>query len=683
MIRRNSQLASFLVVLSLGWFVPCAHAVQWFPFGPDGGDARAFAADPKDHLHVYLGTANGWIFQTQDGGKRWARLASVGKRDDLVIDNIQIDPTNPKHIVAGTWRLANLHDPDGGIYVSEDAGQTWTAQPDMKGQAVLALAVAPSDPTLLVAGAIDGVFRSRDRGAHWELVTPKGSTELHEVESIAIDPVNPDIMYAGTWHLPWKTTDGGKTWQNFKKGIAEDSDVFSIIVDPKQPSSVYLSACSGIYMSNDAGASFSRAQGIPHSAIRTRVLMQDPNHPTTVFAGTTGGLYRTQDAGKQWAPTTGSDVIINDVYVDPTDSKRVLLATDRGGILASNDGGTSFQQSNLGFSTRQVVAYVAEAQHPANVYVGVINDKEWGGAFASHDGGLSWTQISAGLDGRDVLSLGQAPDGSIIGGTGHGFFHWTGNVWEHVTAEVTEAVVPAQRAAAPPAHTVKGKAAVAAKPRPVVPKTMPFDGMVFGFTSSGGTMFAATSQGLMSSDTGWRGWTLAASAPRDEYRYIASSKQNVVAASLDVVELSSDSGATWRTVTLPKPFTHVTAVAVDAQGTLWLGGREGVYYSTDGGSSWLNIRALYARNPDCIFYDEAKNRVLVTSNTAETEVFSVQLPTLQVTKWDTGWNLRFVRPIGDHLIAATMFDGIVIQPRMVDSPGSGTTAAQRSGGSGN
>ena len=63
----------------------------------------------------------------------------------------------------------------------------------------------------------------------------------------------PNVIYAGTWHLPWKTTDGGATWTSIKQGIIEDSDVFSILVDPKQPKVVYLSACSGIYKSEDGG----------------------------------------------------------------------------------------------------------------------------------------------------------------------------------------------------------------------------------------------------------------------------------------------------------------------------------------------------------------------------------------------------------------------------------------------
>ena len=66
----------------------------------------------ENHLHLYLGAANGWIYQSQDGGKTWARLARIGNRDDLVIDNILVDPANPKHLVVGAYVVA-----DGGGYL--------------------------------------------------------------------------------------------------------------------------------------------------------------------------------------------------------------------------------------------------------------------------------------------------------------------------------------------------------------------------------------------------------------------------------------------------------------------------------------------------------------------------------------------------------------------------------------
>ena len=349
----------------MGLVCPAARAVSWFPFGPDGGSARAFAADPLDHAHLYLGAANGWVYESRDGGKSWKRLARMDNRDDLVIKKILVDAADPKHLLTAAYALGEH--PDGGLFISNDGGATWASQPEMRGQSIRALTAAPSDAKVLVAGTLEGVFRSMDSGAHWARTSPAGSKEIHEIESLAVDPADPNTIYAGTWHLAWKTTDGGKSWTSIKDGIIEDSDVFSILIDPKQPQVVYLSACSGIYKSVDGGAKFTggvgvnKAQGIPTEARRTRVLMQDPNHLDTVFAGTTEGLYRTYDAGKYWMQTTGADVVVNDVYVDPANSQHVLLATDRQGVLASDDGGDSFLPSNRGFSARQVTAYSADA----------------------------------------------------------------------------------------------------------------------------------------------------------------------------------------------------------------------------------------------------------------------------------------------------------------------------------
>jgi photosystem II stability/assembly factor-like uncharacterized protein len=289
-LNRRNWFQVALLTLTLGFSCPQLQAVNWLPFGPNGGDARAFAVDPRDHSHLYLGTLTGWIYESHNGGEDWKRLAWVGKRDDLVLDSIVVDNANPKHILVGAWELGSS---DGGLYVSNDGGLTWSSETDMKGQSILALAAAPSNPKLLVAGTLKGVYRSVDGGGHWQIISPPGSQELHEVESIAIDPVDPQIIYAGTWHLPWKTTDGGEHWTNIKQGVIDDSDVFSIIVDPKDPKVVYASACSGIYKSEDRGSKFLKVQGIPSTARRTRVLMQDPKNLNIVFAGTTEGLYRT------------------------------------------------------------------------------------------------------------------------------------------------------------------------------------------------------------------------------------------------------------------------------------------------------------------------------------------------------------------------------------------------------
>ena len=208
---------------------------------------------------------------------------------------------------------------------------------------------APSDAKVLLAGTLEGVYRSEDSGVTWNEISPPGSREIHEVESLAVDPGDVNVIYAGTWHLPWKTDDGGKSWNNIKQGIIDDSDVFSIILDPLKPKTVFLSACSGIYKSESAGARFRKIEGIPSTARRTRVLKQDPANREIVYAGTTEGLYKTLDGGKTFKLLTDDDVIVNDVFVDPRDSNHVLLATDRGGVMTSTDGGATFALSNEGF----------------------------------------------------------------------------------------------------------------------------------------------------------------------------------------------------------------------------------------------------------------------------------------------------------------------------------------------
>ena len=640
-------------LLSLSVFAVPMHAVSWFPLGPYGGDARSFAADPSDSRHLYLGSATGWIYESHNGGERWVRLSQLAGRNDLVIDHILPDARHPRRLVVGAWIADH---PDGGIFISEDGGRSWSNVAEMRGQSVISLARADSDPNLLVAGTLQGIFRSTDDGLHWSQISPAGSTEIHEVESLAIDPRDPKIIYAGTWHLPWKTVDGGVHWVSIKRGIIEDSDVFSIVIDPAEPQTVYASACSGIYKSVNAAMEFKKVQGIPSSARRTRKLEQDPEHLQTVYAGTTEGLYRTLDGGKVWNRLTGSDLIINDVYVDPHDSGHVLLATDRGGVMRSEDFAASFHESNMGFSARQVVAYAADPNHPAHLYAGVVNDKDAGGVFQSLDGGAQWRQQSVGLGGRDVYSLAATPAGTMLAGTTHGIFRFQDGLW-------TDSGLWLKNAGR--GRKMLREIRVQEKAAPAGQSTI--DAVVYSLVPDGNfATYAGTSDGLLRSSNDGLAWSSVTSLEMGEVRFFALQRNVLLATGLKRIELSVDGGEKWTSVALPAELTQVAAVALDGQGTLWVGGREGVFYSTNHGASWMQVHNLLTPQVDGIYYDAGGDRMLLTTSVSPM-IFAVHLPDHRVTYWDTGWKLRFARPVGDHLLGATLYDGIVVQPKMVDS----------------
>ncbi len=676
--------------------LPCltsirVHAADWLPFGPYGGDARSFAVDPKDPKHIYLGTTTGWIYGSLDGGSSWSRLARVGKRDDLVLDHIQVDRSDPKHLLVGVWVLGKT---DGGLFQSRDEGKSWSESADLRGQSVRSLAGSASDPKIFIAGTLEGVYRTTDGGDHWKLISPSGSKEIHEVESVAIDPRDASVIYAGTWHLPWKTSDGGEHWNNIKEGVIDDSDVFSIILDPRDPNTVYASACSGIYKSENGGDKFQKVQGIPSTARRTRVLMQSPKDLLTVYAGTTEGLFRTTDAGKAWTRTTGPEVIVNDVLVDPANTKHILVATDRGGVLASEDGGTSFQASNTGFAVRQVASYVADARSPSTVYLSVLNDKDWGGVFESTDGSLSWVQRSMGLGGRDVFSLAQASDGTLIAGTSHGIYRFKDSQWVRSNVDLTAGPVgalkpPTARAPVTRAPVAKGRSSSKSRKRNVkgtvpaaarkrkyparsvrlaVPPGEVFDGSTFAIAAVGDSLYAATSRGLLRSGDAGGEWKLVTGLEAQTYQFVAGERSSLAAATLHRLLRSSDGGASWTTLPIPQKLTQVTAVTIDDRGEIWVGGREGVWLMPADGSEWTTVKNLFVQDVSDLFFDRTTKRVFIAANKSTHLAYMVQLPEMGVHFWDTGWDLRFVRPMGDHLLGATLFDGMVVQPRMVDSP---------------
>lgn len=624
-----------------------ASAQQWQSIGPEGGTVRSLAFDPHNPDRIFLGTSAGRIYLSTDNGSSWSRFAHLGSSSEMVLDHIIIDPVNSRNIYVSAWN-AQLPDRDGEIFRSRDGGKTWDIMADMHGKSVRALALAPSDPMVLVAGALDGIYRSRDGGDNWERISPEKHAEIKNVESIAVDPLNPQVIYAGTWHLPWKTEDGGKTWHNIKKGVIDDSDVFSIAIDSLNPASIYISACSGIYRSESAGELFRKIQGIPYAARRTRILRMDPVDHKIVYAGTTEGLWKTTDGGATWKRTTSDRVIVNDVLIDPRKPGRVLLATDRGGVLASNDGGLTLTASNRGFTHRQVATLLLDPNRPNELLAGILNDKEFGGVLASHDGGQTWMQMSEGLEDRDVFVLRRTTDNTLVAGTDTGVFERKSSEqrWSPASRIVEEKTVP-----------------VPGKKNAFATKTFvsTLNARISALEVSGNTWYAASSQGMFISTDAGATWI-----PKNlpNLRYVSSlalSDNMAVAANRNAIAVSVNGGETWLSPKPMPPDFLINSVAVDSTGTIWLAARDGMFRSSDLGDTWKRVMSLRLSNLGAVQIDTENQRILATG-AASMNVYESTDNGRSWTPINTGWLLRNVSSAHGRLMATTPFDGIVVQP---------------------
>lgn len=645
---RNAILLAAVLLLP-AWL----GAGEWTALGPDGGDVRSLAYDPHHPGHIYLGTSAGAMYVSRDNGVSWSRFARLGEGDSYVVDHIVFDPTAAGVLYVAAW---SVEEESGDVFRSRDAGKSWQRLKAMHGKSIRALAMAPSDPRTLVAGALDGVYRTRDAGDTWQRVSPPNHREIQNIESVAIDPGNPDVIYAGTWHLPWKTRDGGLTWVSIKQGMIDDSDLFSIIVDPQNPALVYASACSGIYKSENGGELFRKVQGIPFSARRTRVLKQDPTAPQVVYAGTTEGLWKTSDAGKSWKHMTAANLIINDVLVDPRQPSHVLLATDRSGVLRSEDGGRSFVASSRGFTHRQVAAVEVDRNAPGTLYAGLLNDKEFGGVFVSRDWGSSWSQMNAGLGGRDVFTLAQSARGVLVAGTNRGVFVWEGGQWRPRNRVQHEVPGPASKQSSR-SRTVRRAPAGELTAR------------VQHLAISGEKWFAATSEGLyVSSDEG-KSWMGGPILGETDLVAVEAQWPMVATATRKRLLISQDGGGNWYPAALPSFVTKIHGVTLDANANLWLATREGALRSSDNGERWRHVLSgLPATNVVSIVYDPEGKRLLATAASSHSLFESSDGGRNWRRIADLGTSLRACHTGHGRLFASTAFDGVLAQPTAPSLP---------------
>jgi photosystem II stability/assembly factor-like uncharacterized protein len=553
-------------------------AQSWKQVGPPGGTVISLAADSHNIKKLYLGTSDGHVFHSSDEGLRWQLLSRIGTGQDDVITHILIDPRDANRLYASTWAL---YSGGGGVYLSEDAGKSWKVI-GLAHETVRALAQAPTNPKILLAGSLTGVYRSTDEGATWTLITPAKHEDLRNFDSVAFDPRDENIIYAGTYHLPWKTTNGGKDWFPIQKGMIDDSDVMSIVVDPTNPENVHATACSGIYHSTNAAQTWTKYKGIPFVFRRTQLIRQDPKNPQVLYAGTTSGLWKTTNEN-DWKRVTPGDWVINSIIIDPEHTERLILGTERQGVQISENGGVSFSAANVGFQHQHLLDVAIDHESPERALVVLTFDTD---AFlATHDGGNTWATLGPGLKRTDLKHVYAAPGGWWASLNNGGWMKYDESTRKWVKAGLFIPEPTAVAAATTPASLAKTRKGVPAKKTTTIAQKAPAKGKAPVFVAvqvndmafGNDAWFAATTGGIL---------------------------------------VSKDKGATWKNggteSFLKLPATSLEANLDGAQ--VWAISQKTLVYSADGGAHWDNKDLSFAAAGNLRLHHVDDTNLFITSN---------------------------------------------------------------------
>ncbi len=395
------------------------------------GRITDIAADPQDSNIIYVGTAGGGIWKSEDNG---VTFSSVFDNYCQSIGALAIDPQNPKRIWAGSGE-ANVRNSVGmgdGIYFSADGCKNWIKKGLEKSERIARIIVDPRNSERIYVAVLGelfrdseerGIFLSEDGGKSWKKILYINSrTGCADLE---IDPKNPDVIYAAMWEFrrwPWffysggknsglyKSIDRGKSFFQINNGLPQEPlGRIAIALSASNPQIIYLLVEAenqgGLYYSADAGKNFkliNDSQAVRNRPFYFSNLVVDPNNDQTIYvAGTI--LAKSTDGGKSFSTLTYSGLNyhpdIHPIWINPKNSRHVILGTD-GGIYISYNGARTFNfLRNLPVS--QFYHVSTDNRSPYWVYGGLQDNGCWMGPSASERGKITnhdWINVS-GADG--------------------------------------------------------------------------------------------------------------------------------------------------------------------------------------------------------------------------------------------------------------------------------------------
>jgi photosystem II stability/assembly factor-like uncharacterized protein len=348
--------------------------LRWRSIGPHrGGRALAVTGVRGQPELFYFGSVDGGVWRTNDAGRTWSPI--FDSQPIASIGAIAVAPSNPDVIYVGSGEAdmrSNIGYGDG-VYKSKDAGKSWTHIGLTDSRQIARIVVDPTNPDKVFVAVLGhaygpnterGVFRSKDGGVTWQRVL------FHDENTGAIDlafePGNTSTIYAAllqTRRPPWnvyppskgpgsglyRSVDGGDHWQPVTgHGLpTEEVGRIGIAFAPSNSKRIYLivdAKAGGVYRSDDGGQNWrpmSQDQRIWQRGWYFGEVSVDPQDPDALYVPNTT-VYRSRDGGKTFAAFKGAPGgdDYHQLWIDPDEPKRMILASDQGTIVTRNGGET-------------------------------------------------------------------------------------------------------------------------------------------------------------------------------------------------------------------------------------------------------------------------------------------------------------------------------------------------------
>ncbi|MCX6264040.1 MAG: glycosyl hydrolase [Bacteroidetes bacterium] len=337
-----------------------------------GGRSAAVTGSRVNKNTFYFGATGGGVWKTMDGGSNWKNISD--KYFGSTIGSVALAPSDESVVYVGegenTMR-GNVSEGLGGMWRSDDAGKSWKNLGLKEGRHIVRILVHPKDPQTVWVAVIGhlfgpsverGVFKTTDGGKTWTKTL--FVNEQTGCSDLVMEPGNPSVLYAGMWEVIrrphsmesggsgsglYKSTDGGETWVPLsgKKGLPKGVwGIVGVAVAPSNTDKVYAiieNAAGGLFVSTDAGESWtltSSDNNIRQRAWYYTKVFVDPANENLVYCPNVEFM-RSRDGGKTFQSVNTPHGDHHDLWIDPQDGNRMIVADD-GGAQVSFDGGNNW-----------------------------------------------------------------------------------------------------------------------------------------------------------------------------------------------------------------------------------------------------------------------------------------------------------------------------------------------------